>query len=162
MSGIPNPYSQWGCAHCARALGSEVVDAVWAAVEPLLACRDDGHPRGCHNPRIPDRVCFEGVVIRLVTECSRVTAERLIGGRVSDTTLRARRDEWVEAGVFDSLAAEALAAYDRVVGLDLSEAAVDPSIHKAPCGGDGAGKSPLTGANRAGRGRCCATAPPSR
>ena len=88
-------------------------------------------------------VCFEGIVVRLVTGCSWVTAERLLGGAVSDTTLRARRDEWVDAAVFDALAAEALAAYDRVVGLDLSDASVDGSIHKAPCGGEGTGKSPV-------------------
>ena len=126
-----------------RALDPEVMDAMWAAVEPLLSGRVDGHPLGCHNPRIADRVCFEGIVIRLVTGCSWVTAERLLGNQVSDTTLRARRDEWVAAGVFDALAAEAVAAYDRVVGLDLSEASVDGSIHKAPCGGDGTGKSPV-------------------
>ena len=57
--------------------------------------------------------------------------------------MRARRDEWIAAGVFDALAAEALAAHDRIVGLDLSDAAVDGSIHKAPCGGDGTGKSPV-------------------
>ena len=66
-----------------------------------------------------------------------------MGGAVSDTTLRARRDEWVTAGVFDALVAEALAAWDRVVGLDLSEAALDGSAHKAPCGGDGTGKNPV-------------------
>ena len=98
-----------------RALDPEVMDAMWAAVEPLLSGRVDGHPLGCHNPRIADRVCFEGIVIRLVTGCSWVTAERLLGNQVSDTTLRARRDEWVAAGVFDALAAEAVAAYDRVV-----------------------------------------------
>ena len=126
-----------------RALDPEVMDAVWAAAEPLLPRRDDGYPLGCHNPRIADRVCFEGIVVRLVTGCSWVTAERLLGGAVSDTTLRARRDEWVDAGVFDALAAEALGAYDRVVGLDLSDGSVDGSIHKAPCGGEGTGKSPV-------------------
>jgi hypothetical protein len=40
---------------------------------------------------------------------------------VSDTTVRARRDEWLAAGVFDLLVAEALAGYDRVIGLDFSE-----------------------------------------
>jgi len=44
---------------------------------------------------------------------------------VSDTTLRARRDEWIQAGVFDLIEAEALAAYDRIVGLDLTEVSVD-------------------------------------
>ena len=116
---------------------------MWAAAEPLLPCGGDDHPLGCHNPRIRDRVCFEGIVIRLVTGCSWVTAERLIAHRASDTTLRARRDEWADAGVFDALADEALRAYDRIVGLDLSETAVDGSIHKAPCGGDGTGKSPV-------------------
>ena len=35
---------------------------------------------------------------------------------MSDTTLGVRRDEWVEAGVFKNLDAEALAAYDRIIG----------------------------------------------
>ncbi len=126
-----------------RALDPEVLDAMWAAAEPLLPARGDDHPLGCHNPRISDRVCFEGIVIRLVTGCSWVSAERLMGRAVSDTTLRARRDEWVAAGVFDALAAEALAAWDRIVGLDLSDTALDGSIHKAPCGGEGTGKSPV-------------------
>ena len=33
--------------------------------------------------------------------------------QVSDTTLRARRDEWIDAGVFEKLKDEALAAFDR-------------------------------------------------
>jgi len=41
--------------------------------------------------------------------------------------------------VFDQLAAEALAAYDRIIGLDLSDVAVDGSQHKAPGGGEGTG-----------------------
>ena len=127
-----------------RSLDPEVMDAMWAAAEPLLPVRGGDHPLGCHNPRIADRVCLEGILIRLVTGCSWVTAERLIGNRASDTTLRARRDEWADAAVvFDALADEALRAYDRIVGLDLSEAAVDGSIHKAPCGGDGTDKSPV-------------------
>lgn len=126
-----------------RALDPEVVDAVWAAVEPLLPRRADGHPLGCHNPRISDRVCFWGILVRLVTGCSWVTVERLLGKAVSDTTLRGRRDEWVDAGVFDRLCDEAIAAFDRIVGLDLEDAAADGSAHKAPCGGAGTGKSPV-------------------
>ena len=45
--------------------------------------------------------------------------------------------------MFDALATEALAAYDRVIGLDLDVVALDGSIHKAPCGGEGTGKSPV-------------------
>jgi hypothetical protein len=57
-------------------------------------------------------------------------------------SLRSRRDEWVAAGVFDRLRDHALHAYDRIVGLDLSEVAIDGSLHKAPCGGEGTGKNP--------------------
>lgn len=126
-----------------RALEVEVVDAVWAAVEPLLPSRTDDHPLGCHRPRVSDRICFEAILIRLVTGCSWVDAEALVGRAVSDTTLRMRRSEWVEAGVFDRLVDEALSAYDKVVGLDLSEVAIDGSLHKAPTGGEGTGRSPV-------------------
>ena len=61
---------------------------------------------------------------------------------MSDTTLRDRRDEWVAAGVFDRLEAEAHAAFDRILGLDLSEVSLDGSAHKAPCGGEGTGPNP--------------------
>ena len=125
-----------------RALDPEVVDAIWAAVEPLLPHSGDGHPLGCHNPKISDRLCFEGIMIRLVTGCSWEDAERLAPGQVSDTTLRTRRDEWIAAGVFDQIAEESLAAYDRIIELDLTEVSVDGSQHKAPCGGEGTGKNP--------------------
>jgi hypothetical protein len=82
------------------------------------------------------------MLIRLVTGCSWVDAERLMGGVVSDTTMRARRDEWIAAEVFEALEAEALAAYDRIIGLDLSEVSLDGSQHKAPCGGEGTGPNP--------------------
>jgi transposase len=125
-----------------RALDREVVDAVWAAVEARLPPRPaDDHPLGCHRRRAPDRLCFEGILTRLVTGCSWTDAEALLGARVSDTTLRARRDEWEGAGVFDALVEEAMAAYDRVIGLDLSECALDASQHKAPCGGEGTGRN---------------------
>ena len=62
--------------------------------------------------------------------------------QVSDTTLRARRDEWIHAGVFEQLKAEALAAFDRIVGLDLDDVALDGSLHKAPYLGEGTGANP--------------------
>jgi transposase len=127
-----------------RALEPEVVDAVWHAVEALLPeAPTRCHPLGCHRSRVPDRVCFEGILIRLVTGCAWVDVEALLGRAVSDTTLRGRRNEWLAAGVFDALATEALAAYDRIIGLDLRDCAVDGSQHKAPTGGPGTGPSPV-------------------
>lgn len=125
-----------------RALETEVVDAVWAAVEPLLPPPDRSHPLGCHRPRVPDRLCFWGILIRLVTGASWVDIEAILEHRVSDTTLRARRDEWIAAGVFEALKAEAVTAFDRVIGLRLENVALDGSLHKAPYGGEGTGPNP--------------------
>ena len=42
----------------------------------------------------------------------------------SATTLRERRDEWIELGVIDTLREAVLEAYDRFIGLDLSEVVI--------------------------------------
>ncbi|HVX19736.1 MAG TPA: IS5 family transposase [Acidimicrobiales bacterium] len=139
---LPKPDDPVEVPHIMRALEPEVFDAVYAAVSPLLPAPPDGHPLGCHRRRVPDRTCLWAMLVRLTTGCSWVDAERLCGG-VSDTTLRARRDEWVAARVFDILVETMLAIYDEVVGLDLAETCVDGSLHKAPCGGEGTGKSPV-------------------
>lgn len=125
-----------------RALEPEVTDIIWAVVEPLLPVPVDVHPLGCHRPRVPDRLCFRGVLIRLVTGASWVDIEAILEFQVSDTTLRARRDEWIDAGVFEELKTQALAAFDRIVGLDLEDVALDGSLHKAPYGGEGTGPNP--------------------
>lgn len=123
------------------ALHPRTVDAVWQAVEPLIPVHvSKPHPLGCHRQRIADRVCFEGILRRLVTGCSWDVAGRISGA--SETTLRRRRSEWLNAGVFQQLCAEALAGYDRIIGLDLTETAVDGSQHKAPFGGEGTGPNP--------------------
>lgn len=126
-----------------RAMDPEVGDAIWEAIEPILPIPDDDHPLGCHNPRVPDRVCFRGILIRLVTGASWVDIEAIMNFEVSDTTLRTRRDEWIDAGVFDQLEAEARAGYDRIIELNMDVVAIDGSLHKAPCGGEGTGKSPV-------------------
>ncbi len=123
------------------ALEPRVADAVWKAIEGHLPPRPpDAHPLGCHRRRISDRECFDGILIRLVTGCSWDIAARLC--KASETTLRDRRTQWLQAGVFDKLVEEAIAGYDRIIGLDLSEVAVDGSLHKAPCGGEGTGPNP--------------------
>jgi hypothetical protein len=48
-----------------------------------------------------------------------------------------------EAGSMEALEEMALESYDRVIGLELSEVAVDCCITKAPCGGQKAGRSPV-------------------
>ena len=123
------------------ALDPTVVDAIWASFAAYLPKRGVcTHPLGCHRPRISERDCFEAILFRLVTGCSWDVAGRL--GKGSETTLRRRRDEWVAAGAFEHLVEEAIGAFDKVIGLDLSEVSVDGSLHKAPAGGEGTGPNP--------------------
>jgi transposase len=128
------------------ALQPRVVMALWSAVEPRLPKVVDNHPLGCHRPRRDNFECFKAILQRLVVGCSWDVAGRI--SNISESTLRRRRDEWWEAGVFDGLVDETLAGYDRIIGLDLSEVAVDGSVHKAPFGGEGTGPSPVD------RGKC--------
>ena len=124
-----------------RALDREVSDAVFATIEGLLP-PPPVHPLGCHRPRVPDRVVFRGILIRLVTGAAWTTVEFLLDHQVSDTTLRARRNEWSNAGVFDRLVAQARRAYDKIIGLDTTDVVIDGSHHPAPCGGPGTGIPP--------------------
>jgi transposase len=125
-----------------RALAPDVYHAVLTAVLPLLP-QPAPDPLGRGRPRVSDELCFKGIWVRLITGSSWDTVEYLLNGAVSDTTLRARRDEWITAGVFDQLVAEAWRAYDRIIGLDLGNVAIDGSQHRSPCGGEGTGYNPF-------------------
>ena len=131
-----------------RALDPEVKAIVWKAFEPLIPTSVDHHPLGRHRRRKSDYDCFEVLLVREVTGCSFEDAERLCGNKVSDTTVRSRRDEWVAAGIYDQLANEALLAFDKVIGLRFGDVAADGSLHKAPAGGEGTGKSPVDRSKR--------------
>ncbi|HEX5915377.1 MAG TPA: IS5 family transposase [Rubrobacter sp.] len=117
-----------------------IIEPVWEQFEALLPERKMDHPFGCHRPRIPDRVVFEKLVAVLVFGCA---YWRIADEGCSATTLRRRRDEWIEMGLMDALEGIVLAAYDRIIGLELADVSVDGCITKAPCGGQKAGKSPV-------------------
>ena len=122
------------------AVPSWLIDPIWDQFRDLIPPIVDTHPLGCHNPRIPDRVVFEKLVQVLVLG---VSYAKIADSTCSATTIRARRDEWITAGIFESLEQIALAAYDRIIGLDLEDLTVDGCIVKAPCGGQAAGRSPV-------------------
>jgi transposase len=122
------------------ALPPYLIEPIWQQLVALLPKRRTSHPLGCHRSRIPDRVVFEKLVQVLVFGCA---YEKIADASCSATTLRRRRDEWIASGVIDSLRTMALEAYDRMVGLETSELAVDSCITKAPCGGEKAGRSPV-------------------
>lgn len=122
------------------ALPSCLIDPIWDQFSALLPDSQQTHPLGCHNPRIPDRVVFDKLVQVLVFGCA---YERIADRTCSATTIRRRRDEWIAAGVMKQLQKIALDSYDQMIGLDLSDIAVDCCITKAPCGGEKAGRSPV-------------------
>jgi transposase len=122
------------------AIPSCIIDPIWDQFAELLPEKKVEHPLGCHNPRIPDRVVFDKLVQVLVFGCA---YERIADESCSATTLRRRRDEWIASGVMGRLQQIVLDAYDWMIGLDLSDVAVDCCITKAPCGGQKAGKSPV-------------------
>jgi transposase len=116
------------------------IEPLWVQFQALLPEHVDTHPWGCHNPRIGDRVVFDKLVAKLVFGGS---YQKHADHTCSATTMRNRRDEWIAAGVFGALEQIVLETYDRIVGLDLEDVAVDGQINKAPCGGEAAGKSPV-------------------
>ena len=63
-----------------RALEPEVVEVLWKTFEPLLPAPPDSHPLGCHRRRVPDRLCFWGILIRLTTGSSWVDIEAILRG----------------------------------------------------------------------------------
>lgn len=98
------------------------------------------HPLGGHRPHVPDRVVFDHVVAALVHGSG---YERIATPGCSDRTIRRRVRAWSDAGLATKLHALVITQYDRVIGLELDDIAVDGCITKAPGGGEKAGRSPV-------------------
>jgi transposase len=122
------------------ALPSFIIEPLWSQFAALLPDREVFHPLGCHRPRIPDRVVFDKIIQVLVLGA---TYDKIADSTCSATSIRNRRDEWIDADIFDDLEQICLEAYDQIVGLDLEDVTVDGCIVKAPAGGEAAGKSPV-------------------
>jgi hypothetical protein len=130
------------------AVPSCLLEPIWVEFHALLnearggepPTFDPGHPWGCHRRRIGDRVVFEHVIDALVHGSG---YERIASAGCSDRTIRRRLKVWARLGLAERLHAVALAAYDLIIGMDLSDVSVDGCITKAPCGGEKAGPSPV-------------------
>ncbi len=112
----------------------------FAALLPERPVVAPAHPLGCHRARIPDRVVFEHVIAALVHGSG---YERIASVGCSDRTIRRRLTEWAAAGLAEHVHTLALRAYEKMIGLDLDDLAVDGCITKAPSGGEVAGRSPV-------------------
>ena len=115
-------------------------EPLWDQFAALLPQPQATHPLGCHRPRIPDQAVFDKLLQVLVFGCG---YRRIADATCSATTIRRRRDEWAAARRMQHLERIALDAYDRMIGLDLGNLAVDGCTTKAPCGGQTAGPSPV-------------------
>ena len=125
------------------AVPSCLLEPLWdqfAALLPTQQWFSASHPLGCHRRRVPDRVVFEHVVLALVHGSG---YERIANTGCSDRTIRRRVKQWAELGITQSVHALALEAYNRMIGLGLTEISVDGCITKAPSGGKKAGRSPV-------------------
>lgn len=117
-----------------RALKPETYDLLFRLVSQHLPA-PPVHPIGGGRPRISDEICFRGLFHRFITGAAWETIEVFLDFQVSDTTLRTRRNEWVQAGVFKKLMHHAVAEYDRLIGIDTTNVIIDGSTQLAPGGG---------------------------
>jgi hypothetical protein len=112
----------------------------FAALLPARPAVAPSHPLGRHRARIPDRVVFEHVIAALVHGSG---YERIASAGCSDRTIRRRLKDWAAAGLAEQVHTLALQAYEKMIGLDVDDLAVDGCITKAPSGGEAAGRSPV-------------------
>jgi transposase len=117
-----------------------IIEPIGEQFRALLPERKIDYPLGCHRQRIPNRVVFQKLVEVLVFGCA---YWRIADGSCSESTLRRRRDEWIELGLMDRLRGISLDAYGRLIGLELGDLTVDGCVTKAPCGGEKSGRSPV-------------------
>ncbi|MDB5911003.1 MAG: hypothetical protein JWP34_5120 [Massilia sp.] len=125
------------------ALPAWLIEPLWVQFEALLPDRprvDPSHPLGCHRRRINDRIVFDKLIQVLRFGCS---YQAIADSTCSATTIRDRRNEWIRLGIFADLKQIVVETYDRIVGLILTDIAVDGCITKAPGGGECAGRSPV-------------------
>jgi putative transposase len=138
--------------------GWRVPDALWLRIEPLLPARP-AHPLGCHNPRVPDRCAMNAILLVLRTgmQWNALAATAIC----SSSSAHRRFTEWTEAGVFEALWREELAAYDAEHGIDWDYLALDGAMTKAPLGGAATGPNPTGRAKRGRNARSLLTPPAS-
>jgi hypothetical protein len=126
-------------------LPASLIEPVWVEFAALIGADQQPefsptHPWGCHRRRISDRVVFDHLIAALVHGSG---YERIATPGCSDRTIRRRLRDWAQAGHTKVLLRLVLAAFDRMIGLDLDDLSVDGSITKSPCGGEVSGRSPV-------------------
>jgi putative transposase len=111
-----------------------ISDELWALLEPLLAPHPNTHRFGGGRPRVPDRVCADGIFFVLRTGCQWNALSAT--GICPSSTAHDRFQQWVEDGFFLRFWQAGLAEYDAFNGIDWSWLAMDGAMTKAPLAGE--------------------------
>ena len=108
----------------------ELPEALWARLEPLIPPRTGtvGRPRTVNLRRITAGIFY---VLRTGVQWQALPRERF----GPPSTVYYYFAQWVKAGVFAQLWAEALAVYDDLQGLEWTWQSIDSAMTKAPLGG---------------------------
>jgi transposase len=111
-----------------------ISDELWALLEPLLAPHPNTHRFGGGRPRVPDRVCADGIFFVLRTGCQWNALSAT--GICPSSTAHDRFQQWVEDGFFLRFWQAGLAEYDAFNGIDWSWLSMDGAMTKAPLAGE--------------------------
>jgi hypothetical protein len=103
-------------------------------------------PAGLPSSPRARRVIFDKLIQVLVFGCG---DRRIAGQGCSATTLRRRRDEWIALRLAEHLHQLALHAYDRLLGLELDNLAVDGCITRRLAAARSPGQARWIAARRA-------------
>ncbi len=108
-----------------------IPDKIWEKLEPLLP--KEKHKRGPGGrPRVDDRTIMSAIFYRLKTGIAWRDMPPIFG---SKSTLHKRFQEWVNAGIFDKINAEALKLYEHKIKIRNKRMAADGSFARSPKGG---------------------------
>ncbi len=127
----------------------ELPDAVWQRMDPCIPPKrgKEGHPRTVNLRRITEGIFY---VLRTGIQWQACPRERF----GPPSTVYDYFAQWVKAGVFAHLWAEALVVYDDLKGLEWTWQSVDGAMTKAPLGGKPRAPIPRTVAS-VGRNAVC-------
>ena len=111
-----------------------ISDELWALMEPLLPEHKNTHRFGGGRPRVPDRVCADGIFFVLRTGCQWNALSAT--GICPSSTAHDRFQAWVQDGFFLRFWQAGLAEYDAFNGIDWSWLSMDGAMTKAPLAGE--------------------------
>jgi putative transposase len=111
-----------------------ISDELWALMEPLLPEHKNTHRFGGGRPRVPDRVCADGIFFVLRTGCQWNALSAT--GICPSSTAHDRFQAWVEGGFFLRFWQAGLAQYDAFNGIDWGWLAMDGAMSKAALAGE--------------------------